>query len=305
MNFEVTILGSNSAIPTANKFPSSQLVTVNHHYYLIDCGEGTQMQLRKYGIKFQRIEAIFISHLHGDHFFGLIGLLMTMQLLGRTKPLTIYSHIGLKEIIELQFKVSGGRINFPLTFVDLARNQEGVILSDKNVEIKTFPLDHRISCNGFVIKEQEKPKTLVKELCDEYEISIAEYQNIKAGNDVVNIHGKMILNNLVTRNPSRARSYAYCSDTCYFEQIIEHIKGVDLLYHEATFADDMLVRAKQTKHSTGRQAATIAKLAKVKKMLIGHFSVRYENVSLILEEAREIFENVSVAKEGDKHHITI
>lgn len=303
MNFNVLILGSNSAIPTANKFPSSQLITVNHKYYLIDCGEGTQMQLRRYSAKFQRIEHIFISHLHGDHFFGLIGLLMTMQLLGRDKPLTIFAHEGLQEVIELQLKLSGGQFSFPLSFYTIKRGETGVLLNDGNVEVHTFPLDHRIACNGFLFKEVERPRHILKDRADEYEISISQFQNLKLGLDVENVNGELIKNELVTSAPDKVRSFAYCSDTGYNESIVQHISGCDLLYHEATFGDDMIKRAKETRHSTARQAATIAQLAKVKKLLIGHFSVRYESPAQLLKEALEVFENTVVAKEGDIYHV--
>lgn len=298
MNFEVIILGSNSAIPTANKNPSGQLIVVNHHYYLIDCGEGTQIQLRKFGLKFQRIEAIFLSHLHGDHFFGLIGLLTTMQLLGREKPLTIYSHKGIQEIIELQLKISGGKILYPINFVDLHRNQTGLIHKDSSIEVTTFPLDHRISCNGFLIKEIKKPRNINKDKIEDFNVSLQYYQDLKEGKDVLDREGELVKNEWVTDDPPRQKAYAYCSDTAYSESIVQHIENADLLYHEATFADDHAMRATETKHSTAKQAACIALKAKVKKLIIGHFSVRYRDHSVLLNEAQTIFENTEVAKEG-------
>jgi ribonuclease Z len=299
MDFELLILGSNSAIPTAHKFPSAQLLSINQQYYLIDCGEGTQMQLRKYGIKFQRINHIFISHLHGDHYLGLMGLLSTMELLKRESPLKIYTHKGLKEIIDLHLRIAQSSINFPLEFIELEKDQFGLILEDKHVEVTTFPLSHRIPCNGYLFKESSKLLNINKEKIAQYDIELADYFHIKKGLDITDKQGNIIKNSWITDPPKPQRSFAYCSDTEFSENVIKVVSGVDLLYHEATFTEDMIERAKKTKHSTAKQAATVAGLASVKKLLIGHISARYNNHELLLNEAKEIFSNTFLAKEGE------
>lgn len=296
--FEITILGTNSSIPTSNRFPSSQFVNISDRYFLIDCGEGTQMQLRKYKIRFQKINHIFISHLHGDHYLGLMGLLQSMHLLGRKAELHLYAPKELQEIIEIQHKHSGTHLTYELIFHPLRFNTSELIMEDDKVTVETIPLNHRIACWGFLFKEKPHLNKIKKEKIEEYIIPLEKIHEIKSGGDFITNEGKTIPNKELVELPLPPRSYAYCSDTRYTETIIPIISGVDLLYHEATFLEDLIERAKQTMHSTAKEAATIALKSNVKKLLIGHFSARYDDIIPLLEEAKTIFTNTELAKEG-------
>lgn len=299
MSFKVTILGSGAALPTSSRNPTSQYIECNNRHILIDCGEGTQMQIRKFGIKFQRITHILISHLHGDHFFGLVGLLSTMHLLGRDQGVTIYGPTELENIIKNQLEVSGSRIGFSLSFVHLDGKESKLIFEDKMMEIHTFPLKHRIPTNGFVIKEKEKEHTLLIDLFNQDNLSLQFIHKFKKGEDVVDEDGQLFSYKDYTSPPPPIKKYAYCSDTCYYENIIEHIKDADLLYHEATFTEEHKARAKATFHSTAMDAATIASKSNVKKLILGHLSARFETPDKHLEEAKTIFQNVKVVEDGD------
>jgi len=298
LEFELKILGSSSATPSYNRNHTAQILTIGNQLNLIDCGEGTQMQLMRYKVKHQRISNIFISHLHGDHFFGLFGLLSTMHLQQRTTPLTIFGPTGLADILTLQFKYSNTHYNFKLDFQELDTTVHQQIFEDKYITVHTLPMQHRVSCCGFLFREKPKPRHLVKAKLPDF-LTPPQLIRLKNGEDILDETGNILVHNEdVTSEPSRSRSYAYCSDTRYKEDIIPYIKGVDLLYHEATFLDNMLERAVYTYHSTAKQAATLALKAEVKRLLIGHFSVRYKDLTPLLEEAKAVFDNTHLALEG-------
>ena len=299
MSLKLTILGCYSATPRVNAHPTSQFLEIKNHNFLIDCGEGTQVQLRKYGIKFSKIKHIFISHLHGDHMFGLVGLVSTFRLLNRESELHIYGPKGLKELITLQLKLSNSWTNYPLLFHELSSEKSELIFEDANVEVHTIPLDHRIYTNGFLFKEKIGERKLNMNAISEYkEIEICDYQNLKNGRDFQLENGEIIKNKQLTLDPSKPLSYAFCSDTCYKPNIVEQISEVSCLYHETTFLKDKEDLAVKTKHSTAEQAAKIAQKAQVKQLIIGHFSGRYKNLNDFITEATPIFENTILAEEG-------
>ncbi|MEN9523841.1 MAG: hypothetical protein RL065_2218 [Bacteroidota bacterium] len=302
--FIVTILGNNSAVPSNGRHPTSQIVQVNNELYMIDCGEGTQMQLSAFEIKRNRIDHIFISHLHGDHFFGLIALLNTYSLLHRVQPLTIHCHEGLKEIIDVQLKHSGAILNFELLY-NFLPNDDSVILQQKDVTISVVQLQHRIQCVGFIFKENPKDRKISKEKIDRYKIPISALLSLKKGFDYIDENGTIIDNQLLTQNALPSKSYAYISDTKYLPELAEKLKGIDLLYHEATFKKEDEVRAAETYHCTTIQAAKIAALAEVKKLMIGHFSAKYKEQHLdeMLTQAQEIFPNTILSLEGESYEV--
>ena len=303
MNFTVTILGSGAALPTFSRNPTSQYIECNNRHILIDCGEGTQMQMRKYGVKFQRISHILISHLHGDHFFGLVGLLSTMHLLGRDSGITIYGPVGLEEIIKSQLEIGGARLDFGLTFVHLDGKTPGLLFEDKLIEIHTFPLKHRIPTNGFIIKEKQKEYSLLGDAFKADGLSMTFIPKFKNGENVVDENGVTHYFEEYTTPPPSTRSYAFCSDTAYYESVIPHIENVDLLYHEATFTEIHRARAKATFHSTAMDAAKIAVKANAKRLILGHLSARFENGNEHTAEAKTIFENVEVVEDGNVYEI--
>jgi ribonuclease Z len=293
------ILGCHSATPRSTVFPSSQVVEIGNELLLIDAGEGMQIQLRKYKHKFNKIKHIFISHLHGDHFFGLVGYLSSLRLIGREKEVHIYAPVGLKAIIELQFKITKTDINYPLFFHELSSNESELILDTDKFTVSTIPLEHRIYTNGYLIKEKPALRKLNMAAVSQYpEIETWAYHNLKRGKDFIKEDGTVIPNEVLTLPAPPPKSYAYCSDTIYKLDIVPLIKNVDLLYHEATFLEKHKELATKTKHSTAKQAAQIAKDANVKKLVLGHFSSRYPNEALFAQEAAKIFPNVDIAKEG-------
>ncbi len=299
MSLKLTILGCHSATPRTFAHPSSQFLEINNRFFLIDCGEGTQTQLRKYKVKFSKIKHIFISHLHGDHFYGLIGLISTFSLLNRQTELHVFAPKGAEEIIKLQLKLSKSWIHYPLHFHELKSKKTEIIFEDENVKIYTIPLKHRIYTNGFLFQEKLAERKLnIASVLKHKEIEICDYQNLKNGKDFIKNNGDIIPNQELTYNPPPILKYAYCSDTTYFEDIIPLIKGVDLLYHESTFLEDNIELAAKTKHTTASQAATIAKKAQVKKLILGHYSSRYKDLNLFLNEAKLNFENVELSIEG-------
>ncbi|OQX81739.1 MAG: ribonuclease Z [Bacteroidetes bacterium 4484_249] len=303
MIFKVTILGSNSAIPTMKRNPTSQLVNHNERFFLVDCAEGTQTQLRKNKIRFQRINHIFISHLHGDHFFGLIGLISSMHLLGRKKELHIYGPVLLENIIQIQLEASQTELIYPLIFHTINPEVHEQIYEDEKLVISTIPLDHRIPTCGFLFKEKKGKRKIKRDIIRNFDIAVDKFINIKNGEDIMDQNGKVVKNKEITDDPPPARSYAYCSDTGYFESIIPVVKNVDLLYHETTFAHDLVEVAREKFHSTSVDAATIAKKANVKKLIIGHFSTRYDSTDELLSEAQQIFKNTEVAIDGKSFEI--
>ena len=300
MSFQLTILGSSSALPTANRYPTAQVLNVLGRFFLIDCGEGTQTQLRKYKIGFSKIDHIFITHTHGDHIFGLIGLISTLILLGREKDLHIYAYSELQKYTSAQLNfLYPGEVPFKIVFHPLNFNREQLIYEDKRVSVYSFPLSHRIPTCGFRFAEKAALPNLRPEKLQEYDIPIRERQRIKEGGDFATEEGQIIPHTELTVNHYKPRSFAFCSDTRYDESYIESVRDVDLLYHEATFAIDNQELAKQTYHSTGRDAATVASKAGVGELLIGHFSARYKDHSPILEEAQTIFPQTRAISEGD------
>lgn len=298
MKFEVTILGSSSATPIFNRNPTAQVLNINERLYLIDCGEGTQQQMLRYDIKASRIDYIFISHLHGDHYLGLIGLLSSLHLNGRTKPLNIYCPAPLKEIIELQFNYSETVIQYPIEyhFTDSVKPQ--LLVENQDVIIESIPLDHRIACTGFLFRQQKRLRKLIKEKVEKLNIPIEYFSRLKKGEGYTDENGKLYRNDELTTDSERPRTYAYCSDTLYNEGYLKQIANADLLYHEATFLNNMHNRALETHHTTALQAAEIAVKTNAKKLLIGHFSARYKTLNDLLDEARSVFPDTELAIEG-------
>jgi len=299
VRFELTILGSNSALPTSKRFPTAQILNVLERFFLIDCGEGTQMQLKKFRVPMSRINHIFISHLHGDHFFGLIGLISSFSLQGRTNDLNIYAHSKLEKIVRFQLDILDSRLSYKLIFHNIFGKEIQTLFEDDALTVQSFPLRHGVMpCVGFLFKEKQRPLHLRKEMLDFYEIPIRARHGIKLGDDYLTEEGELIANEKLTFAATPPRSYAFCTDTAYFPRIVPVIKQVDLLYHEATFLKDDEKRAKSTYHSTTKQAALIAKEAEVGQLLIGHFSARFHDLSSHLNEAREVFPNTELAEDG-------
>lgn len=298
MKFELTILGSSSATPIFNRNPTSQLLNINEKIFLIDCGEGTQSQLLKYGIKSQRIDHIFISHLHGDHYFGLVGLLSSLHLNGRIKPMHIYGPAALQEIIEIQFKYSQTDIRYPIEYHPISDANSQVIHEDNELMVETIILSHRIPCTGFKFSEKQRLPKIIRSEIERLNIPVEYIPLIKKGHVYTDTNGKKHQPEELTVPADVPRSYAYCSDTICSWQYMEDIKNVDLLYHEATFMHDMLDRATETFHTTSLQAAEIAVKANVGKLLLGHFSARYRDLTPLLEEAQSVYPNAQLAIEG-------
>lgn len=299
MSLRLTILGCHSATPRTSAHPTSQYLEINNRSFLIDCGEGTQVQLRKYKVKFSKINHVFISHLHGDHFFGLIGLISTFGLLNRQNDLHIFGPKGIKEVILLQLKVSKSYLTYHIHFHELSSKESELIFEDDKVEVHTIPLQHRVYTNGYLFKEKVGERKLnINAIKEQEEIAICDYQNLKNGKDFVLKNGTIIKNKDLTFPPAKAISYAFCSDTMYKPDICKIIEDVDLLYHEATFLKDREALTEPTMHSTAEQAGKIAKQANAKKLILGHYSSRYNDLNLFKEEAETVFNNVSVAEEG-------
>ncbi|MEA4904134.1 MAG: ribonuclease Z [Petrimonas sp.] len=296
--FQITILGCGSATPTTLHNPSSQLVNVNEKLFMIDCGEGTQLQLRKFKTRIGSLHSIFISHLHGDHVFGLPGLLASLSLLGRTSDLNIYAHKEMDLFLNPFIKYFGNPFSYKINLIPLDPHNHQLIFENNSIRVFSFPLKHRIPTNGFLFEEKERPRHIKREMIDFYNIPIRQIKEIKSGADFLTGDGKVINNELLTASPTPPRKYAYCSDTAYSPEIISYIQQIDVLYHEATFAETESVRAQETFHSTARQAAEIAKAANVKKLVIGHFSSRYNELSALLNEATAVFPETELAYEG-------
>ncbi|HOU99260.1 MAG TPA: ribonuclease Z [Bacteroidales bacterium] len=300
--FTLTVLGTSSAVPTSERYTSAHMLNVCEHFYLFDCGEATQIRIRQERLPLSKINHIFISHLHGDHFFGLFGLLSSFQLHGRKNELHLYTHEGLQNIINTVI-IEKVNLNFPISYHPLPTSKSEIILEDKNVIITAFPLKHRIPVCGFKVTEKQDALKIRKEKINMLHLTIQDILKIKKGEDYIDSQGNLIPNHELTLPSAKPRSYAYCSDTLYDESIIEFIDDVDLLYHEATFSEEHRDRALITGHSTAKQAASIAKKANVKKLIIGHYSVRYKDLSMLLDEAREVFPETYLAKEGLKIEI--
>ncbi|WP_295667784.1 ribonuclease Z [uncultured Mucilaginibacter sp.] len=298
MKFEVTILGSSSATPIFNRNPSAQALNINERLYLVDCGEGTQQQMLKFDIKARRIDHIFISHLHGDHYLGLIGLLSSMQLNGRDKPLNIFCPANLKEIIDIQLKFSETALEYEVNYKFTNAEVAAVILDNADVTVETIPLDHRMACTGFLFREKKRMRKLIKEKVEELKIPVEYFSALKKGADYTAPDGKLYKNDILTTDSSEPKTYVYCSDTLPGDWYIDQIKNATLLYHEATFLNNMLERAIETHHTTALQAAAIAIKSNAKKLIIGHFSARYKTLNELLDEARSVFPETELAIEG-------
>jgi ribonuclease Z len=305
MVFDVHILGSGSATPQLHRNMTAQYVNVLERHIMIDCAEGTQLQFQKFRIKPFRIDYILISHLHGDHYLGLVGFLSSQHLFGRKKPLKIFAPTALQDIIFSQLAASKTTLGYDIEFVGLESKESELIFEDNVIEIYTIPLEHRVYCNGYLIREKIKPRRINKPVCDQYKVPIAMMHLLIKGHDWVKDNGVVVQNTELTFPPVKSRSYAFCSDTRYAPKNIEQLKNVDLLYHEATFMHEMLDRAKKTFHSTALQAATFAKEAEVKQLIMGHFSVRYREVDCFEEEAKAVFPNSKAVNDGDKYSIPL
>ena len=293
----LTILGFNSAIPTVNTSPTAQFLEMEERCFLIDCGEGTQVQLRKAKVRFSKISHIFISHLHGDHCFGLPGLIASFRLLGRENPLHVYGPKGIKKMLETIFDITETHRGFEVVYHELDKNESEKIYEDKRIEVYTIPLDHRIYCNGYLFKEKPKERHLnMAEISKYPEIERCDYQNLKNGKDFVLSDGFVLKNSSLTTEGQPPVSYAFCSDTRMKEDIVPLIYGVDVLYHESTFLHDLKDMADYTGHSTALEAAEIAKKAHVGKLILGHFSNRYGDLSVFTQEARSVFPNTFLPK---------
>ena len=295
--FELHILGCGSALPTTRHFPTSQVLNVRDKLFMIDCGEGAQLQFRRARLKFSRLNHIFISHLHGDHCFGLWGLISTLNLLGRTAELHIHSPRGLEELMRPTLAFFNRQMTYEVLFHEFEADAPAVVYEDRSLTVTTLPLRHRIPCCGFLFAEKPGLNHIVRETVDFYGVPVYELNRIKNGADYVTPEGKVVPNHVLTRPADPPRKYAYCSDTVCLPGLSESLQGVDLLFHEATFATDNLVRARETFHTTAAQAAELARSAGAKRLLIGHFSARYEDESVFLQEAQEIFPAAQLAKE--------
>ncbi|MFY0254809.1 ribonuclease Z [Chitinophaga sp. 30R24] len=296
--FAVTILGNNSAIPTLDRHPTAQIVTCNEQLLLIDCGEGTQLQIARYKIRRSKLRYIFISHLHGDHYFGLIGLLNTLSLMGRTEPLSVYGPEELGQIIQLQLDCSATELKFQLSFIPLQPGYSGVILEDKDLQVGCFPTEHRITCFGFSIQLQKKKRRLIAEQARAYEIPAAYLSKLQDGADYLRKDGVLVKNDWVTLPPCPGKRYVYCADTIYDTNLIPWLRNADMMYHETTYLHALQERAAERYHSTSIQAASLAAAANVKKLLIGHFSSKYTALQPFLDEAQPVFSNTAIAEEG-------
>lgn len=303
--FDLTLLGVNAATPAFDRHPSAQVLCIQEHYFLIDCGEGTQMQMLKYGVKRNKINHIFISHLHGDHIFGLVGLLTSYGLNGRLAPLDIFSPAGLQEMIDVQVRYAGGGLPYPVRFHEVNCSESAIVFENDQLTVRSIPLEHRVPTSGYLFKEKWRPRNMRPEKIQAYQIHFSEIPGIKAGADFTLPDGTVIPNAELTFDPPTPRSFAYCSDTRYTETIIPIIKGVDLLYHESTFCTEFQEQAELSMHSTAKEAATIAKKAGVKKLLLGHYSSRYRELDPFVEEAKSIFQESYLGEEGATHVVPL
>lgn len=295
---KLTILGSGSALPTEHRFNSSHILSIGEKSFMIDCGEGAQIKLRQYKIRTAKLHHIFISHLHGDHCFGLIGLISTLAMLNRKENLYIFAHADLEKILQPQIDYFCQDIPFKVVFNPINPRKQAIIFEDKSIKVTTIPLKHGIQCCGFLFEEKEKEKHLIKDKIEFYKIPVSKLHLIKKGADYITENGEIIANTQLTVEPEPPQKFAYCSDTLPLEKNISLIEGVDVLFHEATFAEEEKLRAKETFHSTAKQAAQIAQKAHVKNLIIGHYSARYGNIDHLIKEATSVFEKTIAAEDG-------
>lgn len=301
-SFSLLILGCGSALPTISSNQSAQVLSIENHSFLIDCGEGTQVELRRNKVKMQQIGQVFISHLHGDHFFGLVGLLSTLHLLGRSKDLQVFGPVGLEEIVKIQLSKSGNQLSYKIEFIEV-KTANQVLFENKRIKISSLPLKHRVPCFGFLFQEKPGLRKLKVEALKKYKIPTYARKGITEGSAFTTAEGEIIPNELISDPPHPTRSYAYCSDTAYHNTLIDSLPSVDLLYHEATFLDRDGALAKKTGHSTSKDAARVANLIGAKKLLMGHFSNRYKSTIAFEQEARQIFKESYVAEEGKVYEL--
>lgn len=295
----ITILGNNSAIPACGRHPTAQIVEILEQLLLVDCGEGTQIQMQRYGIRTRRIHHIFISHLHGDHYFGLIGLLTSMGLHGRTEPIHLYGPPKLMDIINLQLDAAATVLPYTIHFIPIDDEEDcKELLNTRYITVSCFSTEHRIPCHGFVFESKKSGRVLLPEACKAYEIPAAFYARLKEGEDYTHKNGELVKNEWVTSDPPPSKKYAYCADTLYTESFMTHISGVDIMYHESTYLHDLAQRARDRFHTTALEAAQLAQKAGVKRLLLGHFSSKYEDLSVFEQEARSIFSATEVTQEG-------
>jgi ribonuclease Z len=297
MKFEVTILGNNSAFPAYGRFPTSQIVNHNDHLFMIDCGEGSQVRLSKFHIKRSRIDHIFISHLHGDHVFGLPGLLNSYAHMGRKKPMHIYGPKGIRMLIDTVLRLSSSIVNYEIVYRELDHTERSKVFESSSIRMYAFPMKHRIPTYGYLFEERKERVNVRKEAIEKYDLSISDIRAVKAGQETITVRGEQIKGEDLLQR-TRPRSYAFCSDTVFDPDLVKWIGGVDLLYHETTFLHELEDKATFSMHSTALQAGMIARLAEVDKLIIGHFSSRYRDVAPLVEEARETFPEVEAAEEG-------
>lgn len=301
--FQVHILGCGSALPSLKHNTSSQVIDIHDKMFMVDCGEGTQLQLRKSRIHFSKINAIFISHLHGDHCFGLMGMISTFGLLGRTAPLHIYAPKEMTELFEIQKQMFCSTFEYELVFHPLDTTQNKVVYEDRSLTVATIPLEHRLPCCGFLFRDKSGLPHINREMCDYYNVPRSQYNNIKNGADWLDEDGNVVENSRLTLPPDTPLSYAYCSDTRYMQNLYKMIKGVDVLYHESTYVDADEKNARKYYHSTARQAATVAKAAGAKMLLLGHYSSKYGDEGVILSEAKEVFGNSCLTNEMNVYDV--
>ncbi len=295
--FKVHILGCGSALPTLKHFPSAQVVEVRGKLFLMDCGEGTQIQLRRSRLRFTKVSAIFISHMHGDHCFGLIGMLSTFGLLGRTARLTVYAPEELVTMTKRQMDLFCNDMDYEVDFRVVDTTKQQVVYEDRSLTVETIPLDHRVKCCGYLFREKPTLAHINREMADFYHIPVSQFQNIKAGADWTTEEGEVVANCRLTEPAEQPRAYAYCSDTRYLPTLHERLKGVTTLYHESTYGEDNKQKAEKYCHSTAREAAMVARDAGVGQLLLGHYSSRYDDETVLLNEAREVFENTLLTDE--------
>lgn len=296
--FKVHILGCGSALPTLRHNPSSQVVEIRGKFFMVDCGEGTQTQLRRSKIKFTKINAVFISHAHGDHCFGLIGMISTFGMLGRTAPLHVYAPSGLREIMKKQIEYFCNGFEYEVIFHDVDTSANKIIYEDRSLSVETVPLSHRMPCSGYIFREKPTLPHILRDMADYYNVPVSQFNNIKNGADWIDNEGNIIPYTRLTKPSVPARSYAYCSDTRYMPELHEYLKGVNVLYHESTYLNEDEGMARQFFHSTASQAAQVASDAGVNTLVLGHYSARYNDESILLSEAKEIFPNSILSDEG-------
>ncbi len=305
MSFTLTVLGSSSAIPTATRFTTAQVLNVHERFFLIDCGEGAQIQLRRFSLNMSKIKHVFISHLHGDHVFGLFGLLSSYNLMGRKTDLHVFAYKDFEIILASFLEYFGKDLSYSIIFHPFTANRKSIIYSDKHVSVQTIPLRHSVPVVGFIFREKEKLLNVKKEAIDKYQLTVQDIRKIKEGKDFQAENGETIKNSFLTLPPYKPRSYAFCTDTLYFKKLIGVLENIDMLYFEATFSHKDKKLARQTGHSTSVQAAELAQDAKVGKLLMGHFSTRYKTTNQLVKEARAVFPNSYAVEDGEQYDVKL